>query len=321
MINFALPIPNFPDYLIDVNGNIWDKNTNKLISLTKDEIGYLYVKLRKDNKVYSRSHHRLYMETFYPIENMDELHVNHINGIKDNNIPENLEWCTNQENVWHAGKMGLTTRCIPTDIFNVYTGDERSFNSGLEAGNYVGISADSVIYRTKQSNDIVWEGGWRFKRFDDVWIEMTDIENVLINYNSSKYIDIKNLLTGFERRCSSQTEAANYLNLTPSVISVQVNTGQQRILPGMWVVKRVNEDWIHIPDMWLKYEQDNQERPIICYYPDGTTCIFESITTCGNAIGIGKTTIFYRLNNRPIERGRNGYGFEYYSEYVRRLGN
>jgi hypothetical protein len=152
MINFALPIPNFPDYLIDVNGNIWDKNTNKLINPLTNPNGYLCVNLHRDGKSFIRQHHRVYMETFYPVENMDKLHGNHINGIKDNNIPENLEWVTSQQNHWHAGKMGLTTRCTPTDIFNIYTGEERSFNSGLTAGNYIGISADAVTYRNNSWN-------------------------------------------------------------------------------------------------------------------------------------------------------------------------
>lgn len=51
--------------------------------------------------------HRLVMMAFNPIENMDELEVNHIDGNKKNNKLENLEWCTASENQIHAFKTGL----------------------------------------------------------------------------------------------------------------------------------------------------------------------------------------------------------------------
>lgn len=51
--------------------------------------------------------HRLVMMAFNPVENMDELEVNHIDGNKKNNKLENLEWCTASENQIHAFKTGL----------------------------------------------------------------------------------------------------------------------------------------------------------------------------------------------------------------------
>lgn len=51
--------------------------------------------------------HRLVMMAFSPVENMDELEVNHIDGNKKNNKLENLEWCTASENQIHAFKTGL----------------------------------------------------------------------------------------------------------------------------------------------------------------------------------------------------------------------
>jgi len=75
----------------------------KILKQLKHIKGYLQIQLsRQTLKV-----HRLVLETFNPIENMENLQVNHINGIKSNNILENLEWCTPSENMKHAFKIGL----------------------------------------------------------------------------------------------------------------------------------------------------------------------------------------------------------------------
>jgi len=51
--------------------------------------------------------HRLVMEAFNPIDGMDDMQVNHIDGNKQNNKLENLEWATREQNMQHAMKSGL----------------------------------------------------------------------------------------------------------------------------------------------------------------------------------------------------------------------
>lgn len=55
--------------------------------------------------------HRLVLETFMPIDNMEQYQVNHIDGNKRNNNLLNLEWATREENMQHAMRSGLW---IPT---------------------------------------------------------------------------------------------------------------------------------------------------------------------------------------------------------------
>ena len=60
--------------------------------------------------------HRMVLETFLPNENSQNLYVNHINGIKQDNRLENLEWCTASENTHHAMRMNL--------MYYVYTEEQ-----------------------------------------------------------------------------------------------------------------------------------------------------------------------------------------------------
>ena len=78
----------------------------KVVSSHENQQGYMMVNLRKEGKVKMASVHRLVALTFIPNpENLPM--VNHIDGVKTNNAIENLEWCTNRDNVLHAVRTGL----------------------------------------------------------------------------------------------------------------------------------------------------------------------------------------------------------------------
>ena len=51
--------------------------------------------------------HRIVAMNFINKDNIEKLDVNHLDGDKCNNALSNLKWCTRQENIDHAIKMGF----------------------------------------------------------------------------------------------------------------------------------------------------------------------------------------------------------------------
>lgn len=101
--------PNY--YCINEYGNVYNIKTGKQIVPRRDGKGYLRIQLQSTKTNGRRIEvavHRLVCWEFNGPYNDDEHNlVNHKDGVKDNNIPENLEWCSNSENIQHAIDTGL----------------------------------------------------------------------------------------------------------------------------------------------------------------------------------------------------------------------
>lgn len=89
-------------YAITDDGKVWSYLSKKYLSGGLDTKGYYIVSLYNEGVGKTQRVHRLVLETFKPIPDMNNLQVNHINEIKTDNRIENLEWTTAQENTNHS---------------------------------------------------------------------------------------------------------------------------------------------------------------------------------------------------------------------------
>lgn len=106
-------IKGFENYLINKEGVIHSKFTNKEILSQKDKNGYVRTRLVNKHGRKSVFVHRLLAISF--IDNpLNKPYVNHIDCNKSNNDLSNLEWCTQSENLKHAVFNGKCNKCYET---------------------------------------------------------------------------------------------------------------------------------------------------------------------------------------------------------------
>lgn len=112
-----------------------------------DNKGYLRIRVTLDRKRCSFKVHRLVAQAF--LSNPEcKPQVNHIDGNKQNNHVDNLEWTTNRENVKHAISSGLfepsfygaatsnERRKLKVEAINLESGEHMLFSSIADAERY-----------------------------------------------------------------------------------------------------------------------------------------------------------------------------------------
>jgi len=178
------PCISFPKIEVTRDGRLrsWHSSWGRYVEKTprRDKDGYEIISTRKPNgRTTSARVHRLVAEAYIPNPENKPV-INHINGIKDDNRVENLEWATVAENTQHGyDRLGnLSAQSKPVILII----DEKPFSSyqsitrmseliGVDRNRYKELENDSNGYfRFIEGhedglhiphNKEVWKGGFR----------------------------------------------------------------------------------------------------------------------------------------------------------------
>jgi len=147
-------IENLDGYMISDYGRVKSFKRKNYIILSQRKIksGYMQVHFSIKGKEIRKLISRLVLETFKPVENMENLEVNHKDGNKENNKLYNLEWMTHSDNIKHAYKNGLlkkmrgeknpSSKLKEEDIKLILLSDNNL--TYKEIGKIFGVSGDTI---------------------------------------------------------------------------------------------------------------------------------------------------------------------------------
>lgn len=163
------PLNNFEGYFINELGEVKSTRSfkgtkEKILKGSYNQQGYKTYSFIKDGKIYTKTLHRLLMETFIPNPNNLPC-INHIDGNILNNSLDNLEWCTYGHNEKEAYRLGLKQSRIKSKKVVQLNKDyeiENFFDSLQQIEKTLGFSSGNIAQVCNKKRKSAYGYIWRY---------------------------------------------------------------------------------------------------------------------------------------------------------------
>lgn len=242
-----------PGYSTDMDGNIW-----KMV----EEDGVITPIMHQMHNRYSNSYkslhiegengdrtiktHRAICETFHGRSEGDRILVNHIDGNKWNNHPNNLEWSSYSENNDHAYQTGLRSDNKDVKVLDLVENSLKVFASLTDAARYFGINQALMHHWLNgKSKRKVQQGRYLVAYVTEDFPEYDKSEIGSRNKYEPKPVKVTNLETNEVKYTANTVSAAIYakLDIKPNSLRVALERGNGKTEYGNFVFEYLPDDF------------------------------------------------------------------------------
>jgi len=315
-------IPGYSRYVISTFGEVINKETSQKLTGSRNPNGYYNYRLKGDDgHTLTWGRHRLIGFVFKNPGTINNLAINHKNGVKGSDEIDNLEWVTYQGNAEHAGAAGLTEKCIPISVRDVDTGDVMMYPSIVECARDFSMTKDAVNYRVKTGERRVFpeRKQYRSGHSAEPWYIPEDLDKALLENGLAKKVLLRDLSSNKVIEFSQLTQLANYMGSVAPTVSTWLNQPNQPVLPGFIQVKLSSDEspWREVTDMYLDLEEYTKKRIVMVRNEDTETVkMFLSAKECSLQQKLLTTTLSERLKSKGTKVYNDGCRYAYYSDIM-----
>lgn len=314
----------YDQYCVNRDGIVFDKTKGEYLTGwgTPGETYLTFALVRDDGVKLAWGRHRLMMYVFdHPGIAIDELIVNHKNGVKGDDRLENLEWVTAKQNCEHAGAEGMSPKCLPIAVREVDTGTVTLYPSIIECARVTGVSKDNIVYRLKVGEQRVFpeRKQYRLGHSEEPWCIPENIEHELMENSTSRPVLVMDLKSGVVFRFPQLQKAAEFFQMSVSVMTRWIRQSNQPVLLGKYLMKRANDPtpWRDVGDIALELDTGRSKRVVVSTHVEsGRVALHDSALDCAKEAGISPTTLNWRLKSKGATVYPDGYTYQYYTDYV-----
>lgn len=285
-------IPGFKDFKITEDNKVFNIVTQNELKGSINGAGYRFYHIKNDaGEEKNVGEHRLIALAYFGEPKSLNSVVNHKDGIKLNNDPSNLEWCSYRDNVIHAGKNGLTSKVCSVQVRDVRTKEVLEFETMISCALYFGISKDMVSHKCKTEGLKIFPNGLQFRSpsSQEPWFDCDEIEMLLLD----KAMLVKNLLTGEIISFRKLQDAARFLGITPGGLTAYFKRNTQPVVKDIYQLKKTSDK-----NIWLEPKNIRTERQVkVVTVSSGIEEIYPSARSAALNNNLTPTALDYRLSS------------------------